>query len=200
MATQIDIYNGAAIHLGKDPVFTDLAKAAQQSATGQALHAAWPLVLEAALRAHFWGFARGRQLVAVAEYVPPAGSEWTTAYELPSDCVRAWDINFRPGVKREPFEREANYLLANTSGSILLRYIKKILTPASFDAEFTLYMANELAKFVALKVTGSGALAERLQASGEGILQLARTVDAQERDEQADDEQGDWVEYRGQFA
>lgn len=197
MATQIDLYNGAAILLGKDPLFTDLAKAPSQSTLGQALHAAWPIVMPAAVRAHFWGYARGRQKIPVAEYVPEFG--WASAYELPPDCHRAWDINFQPGVKRTPWEREGDYLLANTTGPVNLRFIRKIFDPGKFDADFTLYLTGELARFVAVKVTGSVSLEQRLAEQGDGLLKIARSVDAQERDEEDDDEGSDMLDYRSRF-
>lgn len=198
MATQIDIYNGAAIHLGKDPLFTDIAKAPTQNPTGQALHAAWPIVLEASLRRHYWGCARGRQKVAAAELVPAFG--WTTSYELPSDCLRAWDVNFQPGVQREPFAREGDYLLANTTGPINLRYIKRVLDVPKLDAELIEYLTLRLAAFVALKVTGSAQLKERLEEEASTKLREARTHDAQEGDAAEDDEPGDLLSYRARFA
>lgn len=197
MATQIELYNAAAIHLGKDPLFTDLAKAPTQSATGQAFHSAWPIVVKAAVRAHFWAFARGREKVAVDEYVPPFG--WATAYVLPADCLRAWDVNFQAGVKRTPFEIEGRYLFANTTGAINLRFIRNILDPAKFDADFALYVAGELARFCAVKVTGSVSLQQALTEYCEGLLKTARSMDAQERDEEDDDEGSDMLDYRSRF-
>lgn len=197
MATQIEIYNGAAIHLGKDPTFSDPAKVASANPTGQALAAAWPLVLPAAVRAHYWAFARGRVKVAPAEYVPAFG--WSTSYERPSDCLRPWDINFQPRVKPEPFEVEGSYILANTTGTINLRYIRKILDPARFDADFTLYYTNELARFCALKVTGSASLEERLADAGEQMLRLARSIDAQAREEEEDDQPSGMLEHRDRY-
>lgn len=195
MSSKVAICNGAAIHLGRDPTFSDPARIASASPMGQAFAASWDLVMPAVVAAYPWNFATRRYKAPKLEATPAFG--WLSQYERPSDLLKVRDVNFTPGVKPVPYDLEAGAILVNlTDDTVNLRYIARILDPAKFDPQTVLYATYALAAFNAVKVTGSQALQQTLKEEGDKLLAANRTSDAQEIEEEPDDQNGDWLDQR----
>ena len=194
MATQLQIYNRAAVALGRDPVFSDPARVASRNPTGQALASNYAVVLPAAMAAFPWNFACKREIIPALATAPRFG--WKTAYEAPADLLRVRDLNYVAGGPREKFAVEGGIILANCTGSANLRWIARVLDVAKFDAEFVEYFAIRLAASCALKVLGSQAAEDALTLQAEKLLVRGRNSDSQEAEPEDDDEDGDWLTFR----
>lgn len=196
MASQLDIYNGSLVKLAKAPTLTDAATAARQSTFGQALAAAWPIVMPEQLRRYKWNFASARAQVPADTSTPTFG--WTGAFQMPADppCYRVWDVNYCKGKPPVPFVVEGKLILCNEPAPLNVRYIAKIFDVTLFDAQFARVLTLELAAYCCVAITGSSDLAAGLQREAKRIVDEAQSMDSEEGEEEPDDSLGDWQSWR----
>lgn len=120
------------------------------------------------LEARAWTFATRR---AKLPSVPLAtdGSDWGYAskFSLPSTCVRvlvatddisepnSWDKSFN-------WRREGQYIVTD-SDTVYIKYIEKITDPALFSPGFSLALAAKIASVIAIPLTESTTLQDKME-------------------------------------
>lgn len=102
-----------------------------------------------------WNFAMARATLAQLAEVP--AFEYDYQYQLPSDCLRAWEIYGSEG----KWLIEGDRLLCNDD-SIKLRYIKKIDDPNLFTTTFVDCLVLSLASLLVIPITKDRVLQELL--------------------------------------
>lgn len=125
------------------------------------------------LRAHPWNFAIKRASLPALLTAPAFG--FSKEFQVPADCLRVLDID------SNDFEwvREGNKILTD-SDTLAIRYVAKITTPGSWDANFCEVLATKLAADVCFAITQSSSMRELLMKEYSQKLREARSFDGQE--------------------
>jgi len=102
-----------------------------------------------------WTFATSRAEIVQNAVDPVFG--YQSSFTLPSDCIRVIEVfedanAFRNHENPLSWEREENSVSADTSGSVFIRYIKRIEAPARFSAGFVNALAHYLAYKLAIPI------------------------------------------------
>lgn len=107
------------------------------------------------LSAYKWNFAMARasDTLAKTDIVNPF--EYAYSYQLPVDCLRAWDIYGSDSL----WVVEGDKLLCNDS-SVNLRYIKRIENPNLFTAAFVECVVLDIASSLAISIGGDNGVAQ----------------------------------------
>jgi hypothetical protein len=128
------------------------------------------------LRSHPWNFALKR--VALSPLDPVPLFDWDNQFALPIDCLRVLrtDLGDDEG---GAWKVEGRYLMANTD-TISIQYIAKITDPTKFDSVFTETLACKIAADISYSLVQNVALSQKLEATYESKLRMARSFDAQE--------------------
>ena len=110
-----------------------------------------------------WTFAVSRAEVAQNAVNPVFG--YQGSFTLPSDCIRVmevWDsaddMMFRDRKNPLEWEKEENNISADASGSVFIRYIKRIETTSRYSAGFIDALAHYLAYKLAIPLAQSKSL------------------------------------------
>lgn len=138
---------------------------------------------DAALRSYPWNCASARASLARDTAAPAWG--FLSAFPLPVDCLRVIETqdDVRFGVT---WRVEGRAILANTTGPLNIRYIRRVEDPALFDELLVQAIAARLAAIIAYPVTGQGSVQERMLAIAAQVEAQARVIDA--REQMQDDE------------
>ena len=133
------------------------------------------------LRSHRWNFAIRREVLTQMATPPKFGMAF--AYQLPTDCLRVFEVNgYNPGRRRRPWDIEGQLLVTNAE-SAWVRYIARVTDCNQFDALFVDALAVKLASKIAMPITGSGAIAGGFLTEYEKLTgSKARRTDAFEGD------------------
>lgn len=123
------------------------------------------------LRSHLWNFAIKR--AELAKLVDAPLFDYSAAFQLPSDCLRA--IKIHTGM---PFEEESGKLLTNSS-SCKIKYIADVEDVSKFDTIFEEALAYDLAAELSFTFKQSETLRRSMQESALRIIKDARSMDAQ---------------------
>lgn len=169
MASLVDIYNMALVDLAADLI------ADPDNLTGNALvlSTRWPGVRDAVMRSHGWNCLMRRVLLPPMTAAPAFG--YRTQYLLPADCLRPMDI----GDPKAEWKVEGRNILANSSGSIRLRYVARIEEPEAYDPLLVQAMVCRLAAVCAWRVAKK-ARADELWGMYEKALDEAKRADVLE--------------------
>lgn len=128
------------------------------------------------LASHPWNRALARADLAVsADYVPD-GSQYTQAYEKPSDCVR-W-LPWRPS--HEDYfdgEEEGDYILSNAGAPITIRYIRLLTDLSKWSTGMIACLDAKLAFKTARTITGSTTVMRDKERDFESVLSEAKRQD-----------------------
>lgn len=133
------------------------------------------------LRHHPWNFAMKREVLTQLATPPKFG--WMFAYELPTDCLRVFEMNGAHwGGRKRPWEVEGRALLINDEQA-WIRYISRVTDCNLFDSIFVDALATKLASKIARPLTGSGPLSGEMLTEYEKLTGgRARRTDAFEED------------------
>ena len=142
MRSLIHLYNTALAQLGGEQIPLNISPI-EDDTNGAICQNLFPHVLEAALVAHNWGFARRRVILALAQEETPESLTYVFRYRLPEDCVRPVRIvNRQRGavspdeVNRSPeYVIEGLHILCNVEQAELL-YVARIDEPTRWPAYF----------------------------------------------------------------
>lgn len=152
MSSTVDIWNLALNLVGGDFVVDPNEKSTEADLCR--LH--YPIALKFVLESQDWNFAVKRQEVAQSANVVPAFN-YSGAFKIPADCLRVrevWDnktgdTNSRYSNNNLQWELEGEYIVANTSGQVFVKYISNITDTSKFTGSFitalTTYLAYRLA-------------------------------------------------------
>jgi hypothetical protein len=143
MASQTAICNQALIQVGHDT----LADVDDSTPRGRKLLAAWPIVLDALLAAHAWGFATRRVALQQSATVPVWGYDY--AYQLPSDCLRLLEV-----YPDSAYQLESGQILSDED-EMSIKYVCRVTQTGLFSPLFALALADALAVQVCYGLEGS---------------------------------------------
>lgn len=176
MASKLDIYKQALVHIGK----AGITALTDDVESRHVFDTAWTGVVEEAFNSGDWNFAKKSALLVWNEGATPA-TGWSYAMDYPADYMRTLAVSPRPRFD-EPFydyADEGGLLSANTN-VIYLRYISDDNTDdtTTWPTMFWRYVALFLAYETCEKLTNGSTKQEDLEKRLERALRKARSVDA----------------------
>lgn len=160
MSSVVDICNLALSHLGDEARVVAIVPpdgSAQSTLCGRF----YPMARDVLLEAHPWPFAVKR--ADLSEVDNPLDTDWSFAYELPSDCLRPLSA-LQPGVPERLFGGDTDagthpYIVeASTTGERVMytnvdagtvRYIARVEDPTRFTPSFVTALSRLLASYLA---------------------------------------------------
>lgn len=187
MASQTAICNQALIQVGHDT----LTAVDSSTVQGRKLLAAWPIVLDALLTAHAWGFATKRVALQQLATAPVWGYDY--AYQLPSDCLRLLEVY--PDAE---YQVEAGQVLSDED-EVSIKYLYRVSQTGLFSPLFTLALADALAVQICYGLEGSAQKRESLERIAARSLAQAIAKDSAEtwQPDGTEDEDDTWLTARG---
>jgi hypothetical protein len=183
-SSQTEVLNLALTELGADLITSidDPTKAALLA------KANWLIILDAVSRAYPWNCLIARKILA-PDSVKPI-DEWEYQFTLPPTCLRVLSTD----LPKEEWVIEGRCLLANTN-VVRLKYIERVTDVTKWDGMFTLAYAARLASLLAYPLVQSTTLKDLMGEAYRTRVREARTIDAQEGQQQQLDE-SEWIEAR----
>lgn len=140
MASETDICNLALLKYG-DKRINSIDEGSVTSINCKILY---PLLRDQLTASHPWNFAMKRADISSQLLTTPP-FEWDYAYQLPADCLRAWELY---GVDAE-WVVENGELLTNIDSEVYIRYIAKVdqagKFPPAYCTALSVLLAAELA-------------------------------------------------------
>lgn len=179
MTSQIHVVNAALRLIG-----TRRITALDQSSV-EAVEAedAWDRALDATLRSHPWNFAMKLASLAADSVAPAWG--YTSAYPVPSDCLRVWTVDGldwrswtigRHGASPD----EVTAILANTTGALNVAYVQRVTDVSKWDSLAVKVLELDLALELSKKITDSNPDVQALYEMRRMALREAKVADAVE--------------------
>ena len=171
VTSEVEIVNGALIKLGAQTILS----LDEQTSRGILCKAAYPKMRDLLLRGHPWHFNKGYTSLAQIDPKPSDVFDYDYVYQLPSDCVRVFDVDC-PEIKWEELE---NGTLGSDATTIKIKYGKKITDVTKFDSAFIEALEWAIAHHVAYSITQSGERQDYCRKMLDGELAKARSFSAQ---------------------
>lgn len=172
MASKVDICNLALSKIGAQTI-SDIGAANKNS---QLCSQFLDPTIDEVLRLHPWNCATARATLAAASDPPAYGFDYQYPLPVSPYCLRVLSVNESPNTI---YKVEGRFLLTNESYVNLL-YIKRIVDPSEFDSLMISLIATRLAFRLALPITQSPPVEDRMNRNFELDLREARYIDAQE--------------------
>lgn len=177
MSSDTDLFNRALARIGEARVVS----IDDTNPRGQALRDIWPSVRQSALRSHPWNFSIRRAVLAPESTAP--AFKWANRFRKPaagSDhagwlrTLGVWeDANENVAAK---YKEEGRYLLADRD-TLYLVFIADITDPNAMDALFREGLMLKLAAELAIPLTNSAGLYDRLNNEAMTAWARAKAVD-----------------------
>ena len=184
MATSVvDICNIALTRLGEDRIVS-LNDSAERAIL---CNLNYPYARDRALRAFEWSCAIERATLSRLA-TDPITTDWDHQYQLPNDCLRVLNM---PNVPAATWEISQRYLLTSED-TVVIRYIKRLLDPAMYDAQLVYAVAFRVGADIAYKLTHNRGKESEMEALYESVLLKAKGTTRQEISEEA--EVAEWSE------
>lgn len=161
MASMVEIWNLALNLVGGAAVTDPL----ENSTEADLCRLHYPFALDFVLESQDWNFAVKRQEVAEASNVEPVFG-FDSSFKVPADAVRVaevWDNkrgdqNTRYTNNTLQWQQEGEYISANTSTQVWVRYIARIEDTARFSSSFSMALATYLASRLAIPIAANRTL------------------------------------------
>ena len=131
------------------------------------------------LRSHPWNCARKRVVLSPLTELPAFAFSYK--FKLPTDCLRILPYASLVGTS---YEIDQRHLLCDLE-TINLQYIANVTDTTLFDALVDDAIATKLASNICYRLVQSTSLAEKMSSDYERILRRAKTMNAQEQQEQS---------------
>jgi len=169
MASQTEICNLALRLLGQSTI-ASLEDDLPQAIT---LNGIYEIARKAALRSHYWKFAKKRKTLPALSSAP----EWGYAYQyqLPEDYLRLVEVS---GVT--DYQVEGLTIVTDAGAPLYIRYIKDATDPAEYDALFVEALAGDLAAMACEDITGSNTKRQIAEQFAQRARMEAKRVGAME--------------------
>ncbi|MFP4098916.1 MAG: hypothetical protein ACLFP8_06425 [Alphaproteobacteria bacterium] len=170
--SDIGLCSRALIKIGAAPI-SSFADGTAQSEIANALYAQ---ARDSLLSAYAWSFATGQ--VELAQSATPPAADYTYAYELPTDFLRALSAGNGSRGRGASYRIISGQLHTNQSG-IILTYIyrpEEQRFPPYFDSALITRLAAEFC----IPVTENTSRTETLYRQAEEQFKHARQIDAQQ--------------------
>jgi hypothetical protein len=188
MASVVDICNIALQKLGASRIVS----LTQDTENARECNLLYEQARDAELRAHPWNFAIKRAQLA-SSTAPVHGP--TSAYPLPSDCLRLLPQDPCRAFDDLDWQIEGRSIVTDDTGALDIRYIYRVTDPNLFDALFVELMACRLAEGLNEKITQSNSKGQQIREDRRVALREARKVNAFENQSQEAPE-GSWLTVR----
>lgn len=175
MATKLDVYKQAELHIGKSTItqITDDVEARYK------FDQAWTGVVEEAFNEGDWNFAKKTSSLTATSDAPIEG--WSYSFDYPPDYLRTVEVSpySRWSGPFYDFVDQAGKLYANTD-NLVLRYIRDDLVdePTTWPTMFWRYVAMKLAYETCEALTNGSTKQKDLEQRLKKALRQARSVDA----------------------
>jgi hypothetical protein len=160
MSSDVDIANRALQKLGEARIVSVFPPDDLKSA--RAMNAAFEMVRDNELRAHWWNFAKARATLP-ADVATPA-FDFNFQYTLPADCLRVRIagnmrqslglLNYRTGLEKL-YAIEGRKILTDLAAPLSLEYTTRVTDTSLWDACFVEVFACKLAMETCYEITQS---------------------------------------------
>ena len=160
MSSDVDIANRALQKLGEARIVSVFPPDDLKSA--RAMNAAFEMVRDNELRAHWWNFAKARTTLP-ADVATPA-FDFNFQYTLPADCLRVRIVgnmrqslgmlNYRTGLEKL-YTLEGRKILTDLTAPLSLEYTSRVSDTSQWDACFVEAFACKLALETCYEITQS---------------------------------------------
>lgn len=170
--TQVSICNLALIEIGADTI----SSIEESTKSARLLKALWSLSVDQVLHDHRWKFAETRVTLSPISSSPEF--EYDNAFDLPSDCIKPWELYSASGAEPE-WKREGNQILSNEA-TLDLIYVYRHTDYAVWPPTFAEALGLKLSAQVSYALTQSLALRESLERKYLNKLALARSFSGTE--------------------
>jgi hypothetical protein len=131
--------------------------------------------LYATLRDHWWNCAKDRAYITEDTTAPVFG--WAHRYLIPYDAIK---IRLDDDYCNAEWEREGRYILTDLTSPLAVIITKRITNMAELDADFTAAFEYRLAARYALSFQNDTGKAQGMTSQYLGMIEQAKTNDAQE--------------------
>ena len=173
-----DICNLALSHIGREQI----ASLNEETEAARTCKLHYDIQRKVLLRAYTWSFAKKYTKLAEIDTKTPG---WKYTYAYPNDCVMARKIYNEDNTwlyleKNFPGNMDLVLVNDNTKAIVCnhkdacLEYTYDVKDADLFSADFAQALSYYLAAAICVPLTGSEALAQQMQALGQGILQEAK--------------------------
>lgn len=194
MATKLEVWKQALVHLEKETIVTLNDDAEAVYAFGNA----WAGVVEEAFNAGDWNFAKASTaLAANGALVPALG--WAHAFDYPPSWLRTIAVSDRPGFTTfHDYADEGGYL-HSSAPALYLRFISDANAAddrvSTWPTMFWRYVALKLAFDTCGRLTSGDTLEDKLRVRMEKALLKAKNVDARNENNKVI-QPGSWLRAR----
>lgn len=180
-----DICNLALSHIGREQI----AGLHEETEAARTCKLHYDLQRQVLLRAYTWSFAKKYCKLSEIDVKTPG---WKYTYAYPNDCVMArkiynedntWCILWKnfPGNLDQVLLNDNTKALVCNHKDAYLEYTYDVKDADLFTADFAQALSYYLAAAICVPLTGSEALAQQMQAQGNGLLQEAKFTQMGER-------------------
>ena len=175
MASEVEICNSALVKLGEGTAGR-ITSLTEGSPNANFCNEQYAKLRDQMLRKHLWNFAKERVKLAQISGEPVSGFDYR--YQLPSDSLRVVAVHDNDASRgRVRYEIKGDRLLSDAN-EIYLIYVRKVTDPNEMDPLFRECLAIALAEDIALAVTGSQPLQERMRGKLRTEIATAKSADA----------------------
>jgi len=180
MASTVDIWNLALNLVGGSFVVDPL----EESTEADLCRLHYPYALDFVLESRDWNFATKRIEIAESSDTEPVFN-FDSSFKIPSDCARVvevWDNkrgnqNTRYTTNNLQWQQEGEYISADTSSQVWVKYIEKVEDPNRFTASFITALSTYLAYRLAIPVSANRTLKADLIGEYNALLDEASAND-----------------------
>lgn len=165
----------------------------EDSVNARACRSAYPMVLEAELRAHLWSFAVGRATLAEEATAPSWGR--AHQYQLPSDFLRLANDYAEDNTIDKDWVIEGRFILTDDIAPLYLRYVKLVTDTTQYDSLFCKALAAKLAEEMCEQLTQSNSKKAEAKADYKDAIKEARRINGIERGPQVSPD-SEWIARR----
>lgn len=169
--SEVSICSNALIRIGEQPI-TSLDDDSNRARLCKQI---WPHVRDAELRDHNWNSVIKRLKLQQLATAPIAG--FGAAYQLPPDYL--FLIEIIDADPQTPYKIESGQLLTDLT-QVYIRYVAATGDPVGWDVLLVDVMSWRMAKELAISLTGSVSIRDRMQDEYLKAVPKARTRDGQE--------------------
>lgn len=178
MSSEVDICNRALSALGASRIVS----LTQDNENARDCNLIYAQTRDEELRAHPWNFAIKRAQLAASGTAPLF--DYSSAYPLPSDCLRLLPRDPRRNFTDLDWQIENGSIVTNDTGALPIRYIYRVTDPNKFDALFEAALTAKLAEKLNEKITQSNSKGQTARADYAVAIRRARQMNAFENNSQ----------------
>lgn len=195
MASKLDVWNQALVHLEKEP----LASLSSEKEARYVFDAAWPGVVAQAFNEGDWNFAK-KSVALSLNNSETAALGWSYVFDYPDDYERTIAVSNVPDFAQQFFDYidQDGFIHANTN-ALYLRYVSTTKQAdnqvTAWPTMFWRYVAVKLAHETCGKLTSGATLGDKLEKMEKKALRQLKSVDARNQPN-AQIPAGSWIRAR----